>query len=362
MVRILVIEDEEDIQANIQDLLEIHGYEVITANDGKSGIDKVLSSNPDLIICDINMPVMNGLDLIKELRQYPEFYTIPFLFLTANVSKDSVRTGMGLGADDYITKPYKSSELIQAVEIRIEKSKKIKEIFLSKLDELKKNISFSIPHELRTPLNSIMGFSKLLLGNVSDFDSKDMENIIGHIHNSGARLLRLIENYTYFNNLSSGSLNPENITEPSTASPSNIIKEAVKSAMVDCIKGTTFEFDLCDDTPIRLSEPYFQKIIYEIMDNAIKFSDDNKPVKIVSVVSNGFYIVRTVNYGRGMERDDIKNIDSFMQFGRDKYEQQGLGLGLSIIKRLLELCRGKFQIDSILNETTTVRIYIPVSE
>lgn len=360
MERILIIEDEEDIQANIKDLLEIHDYEVITANDGKSGIEKVINYTPDLIICDINMPVMNGLDLIKELRQYPELYTIPFLFLTANASRESVRQGMGLGADDYITKPYKSAELVEAVRIRLEKSRKIKEIFLSKLNELKKNISFSIPHELRTPINAIMGFSKLLLGNVEDFEIKDMENIISHIHNSGARLLRLIENYSYFNNLSSGSITSFHVSNPPSLNPSEIIKTASKEVYENNPHNSKIDFELCDDLPIGISEAYFKKIVYEIIDNAIKFSYENKPIKLVSVVSSGFYILKTVNYGIGMNNDDIKNIDSFIQFDREKFEQQGMGLGLSIVKKLLELCGGKIQIESIPNDFTTVRVYIPL--
>lgn len=361
MYRILVIEDEEDIQANIQDLLEIHGYEVKTAGDGRAGIDMVLSTNPDLIICDINMPIMNGLDMIKELRQYPEFYTVPFLFLTANVGQDSVRLGMGLGADDYITKPYKSSDLIQAVEVRLEKSKKMKEIFLTKLDELKKNISFSIPHELRTPLNAIMGFSKLLMGNVSDFDSKEMESIICHIHDSGARLLRLIENYTYFNNLIQSNISFDNVAIPNTNNPAKTIIETANVVSKSYSNGNNIEFDLTDDKQILITEGYLHKVVFEVIDNAIKFSYENKAVRIISITNNGFYIISIKNFGRGMQREDIKNIDSFTQFERDNFEQQGLGLGLAITKKLLEIIGGKFQIESVPDDYTNVRLYIPLA-
>ncbi|MFA5511529.1 MAG: response regulator [Candidatus Kapaibacterium sp.] len=362
MERILVIEDEVEIQANIQDLLEIHGYEVLTAGDGRAGINSVISSSPDLIICDINMPIMNGLDLIKELKQYPEFYTIPFLFLTANASQDSVRIGMGLGADDYITKPYKSSELVEAVEVRLEKSKKLKELFLTKIEELKKNISFSIPHELRTPLNAIMGFSKLLMGNVKDFDSSEMENIIGHIHDSGARLLRLIENYTYLNNFISNSITAENIKEPHTTEPSVVIKKAVLNAVKHYAKNLSPLFDLCNDKVLQINEEYFYKLVFEIADNACKFSDEDKQVKVVSIYSKDFFIVKIENYGRGMDKNEIKDVDAFMQFGREEYEQQGLGLGLAIVKKILGTIGGKLQIDSVLYDFTAVRIYIPLAQ
>ena len=361
MSKVLIIEDEEDIRANIQDLLEIHDYEVITAGNGKDGIELVLTTSPELIICDINMPIMNGLDLIKELRQHPEFYTIPFLFLTANASEDSIRLGMSLGADDYITKPYKGTELIRAVEIRLEKSRKMKELLTTKLDELKKSISFSMPNQLSAPLNAIMSFSDLLKGNVSDFRSEEMDGIIDHIHDSGARLLRLVDNYTYFNKLIGGSLTKDILNESHTYSTVDLIKNIAENVTVNHSFKNDFLFELSDNKPVNLSEEYFIKVIYEVIDNAVKFSEPDKPVKIVSVSSGGFLIIKVINFGRGMSHDEIANIDSFMQFGRDSFEQQGLGLGLSIVTKILTVAGGKLQIESVPNDFTAVRIYFPLN-
>jgi two-component system, sensor histidine kinase and response regulator len=360
MSKVLIIEDEEDIRANIQDLLEIHDYEVITAGNGKDGIELVLTTSPDLIICDINMPVMNGLDLIKELRQHPEFYTIPFLFLTANASEDSIRLGMSLGADDYITKPYKGAELIRSVEIRLEKSRNMKELLTTKLDELKKSISFSIPNELSAPLNAIMSFSNLLKGNVSEFKSEEMNGIIDHIHDSGARLLRLVDNYTYFNNLIGGSLTKEILNDSENYSSVDLIQKITDKVASNHYYKNTIILELTENKPVNLAEEYFIKVMYEVLDNAVKFSEPEKPVKIVSVSSGGFYIIKVINSGRGMSKEEITNIDSFMQFGRDSFEQQGLGLGLSIVTKILSVAGGKIQIESVPNDFTAVRIYLPL--
>ncbi len=361
MEKILVVEDEEDIRRNIQDLLEINGYDVITASHGKEGFDLVLNSNPDLIICDINMPIMNGLDMIKDLQKFPQFYTIPFLFLTANSSQDYIRTGMGLGADDYITKPYKGNDLIKSVEVRFEKTRRIKELFTTKLDELKNNLSLSIPNELKEPLTAIMKFSKLLMGNLSEFDHKDMEGIIQHIHDSGARLMRLIENYSFYNNFLTGNVKKDDVISQNLISQNVVIKEVAETVMENYQNNVAFEYDLCGDVNINLSELYFKKVLFELIDNAVKFSYDGKPIKIVSITSGNSLILSILNQGRGMTKEEIISIDSFTQFNRDQHEQQGMGLGLAIVNQILKYADGKLRIESVIDDYTSIRIYLPLA-
>ncbi|MCW5883980.1 MAG: response regulator [Candidatus Kapabacteria bacterium] len=360
MKRILVIEDEDDIRSNVRDLMELNGYEVLCAENGKIGIELILSSKPDLIVCDINMPEMNGLELIKELRQYPEFYTTPFLFLTANASDDAVRTGMNLGADDYITKPYKGSELIRAVETRLKKNELMKDSLSNKVDDLIKNISMSMPGELTGTLNAIMGFSKILKGNVAEIKNEEMDGIIEHIHDSGARLMRLVDNYKYFNDLNSNIITSTDVKKIEDYSIESVIRSACGTAKSNYSKVKNITYELCPDKNIKIAEQYAYKILYEIADNAAKFSDPDKSLDVVSIASGGFYIIKIINFGRGMDKSEIQNIGSFMQFGREIFEQQGIGLGLAIVQNLLRLAGGKLQIDSNPNEYTSVRIYLPV--
>ncbi len=127
MIKILVIEDDSNIKQTITDLLETEGYEVIPACNGSEGIELAKKLLPDLIICDIVMPVKNGYDVINEVSKFPGTSLIPFLFLSARVEHTDVRQGMQLGADDYLTKPFKVEELLKAVEVRLKKSSLIKE-------------------------------------------------------------------------------------------------------------------------------------------------------------------------------------------------------------------------------------------
>jgi CRP/FNR family transcriptional regulator, cyclic AMP receptor protein len=126
MRKILVIEDNKDVRENIVEILELSGYEVLQAPDGKAGVEVALNANPDLIICDIMMPVLDGYGVLHLLNKHKETFGIPFIFLTAKSEKADFRKGMELGADDYITKPFDGIELLNAVEIRLKKTESLK--------------------------------------------------------------------------------------------------------------------------------------------------------------------------------------------------------------------------------------------
>ncbi len=127
MKKILVIEDNTEVRENIAEILELSNYEVVTAEDGKIGAELALKEIPDLIVCDIMMPVLDGYGVLHLLNKHIETYGIPFIFLTAKSEKADLRKGMELGADDYITKPFDGIELLNAIEIRLKKSESIKQ-------------------------------------------------------------------------------------------------------------------------------------------------------------------------------------------------------------------------------------------
>ncbi|MHA4808605.1 response regulator [Flavitalea flava] len=121
MRRLLVIDDHDDIRENIAEILSLAGYETQTAENGKKGVEKALKETPDLIICDIMMPELDGYGVLHLLRKNPSTENIPFIFLTARTERGDFRKGMEMGADDYITKPFDDIELLNAIEIRLRK-------------------------------------------------------------------------------------------------------------------------------------------------------------------------------------------------------------------------------------------------
>ncbi len=123
MKKILLIEDNTEIRENTAEILELAGYSVRTAENGKVGVEKALQEKPDLIVCDIMMPVLDGYGVLHLLNTNPVLSNIPFIFLTAKAERNDFRKGMELGADDYITKPFDEIELLTAIEQRFKKVK-----------------------------------------------------------------------------------------------------------------------------------------------------------------------------------------------------------------------------------------------
>lgn len=181
---ILVIEDDVTIQNNIQEILELEGFHVMTAEDGLEGIKLAQETNPALIICDVTMPKLSGYDVIEQLRQNPATKMIPFIFLTAKAERNDVRHGMNLGADDYLTKPFDLSELVEAVKIRLERHSLVMQHYEAERDratlleqkasqnqdfaEVKDELLQKLSQDLRDPISNISIAIRMLKSAASD--------------------------------------------------------------------------------------------------------------------------------------------------------------------------------------------------
>ena len=121
MKKILVIDDNNDIRDNTAEILELAGYAAVTAENGKKGVELAVRERPDLIVCDIMMPDLDGYGVLHLLKKNPDTENIPFIYLTAKTERGDFRKGMEMGADDYITKPFDDLELLRAIEIRLRK-------------------------------------------------------------------------------------------------------------------------------------------------------------------------------------------------------------------------------------------------
>ena len=127
MKSILVIDDNKDIRENTAEILDLAGYKTFTAENGKKGVELALKEKPDVIVCDIMMPELDGYGVLHLLRNKPEAQNIPFIFLTAKTERSDFRKGMEMGADDYVTKPFDDVELLNAIEMRLKKTEVMKQ-------------------------------------------------------------------------------------------------------------------------------------------------------------------------------------------------------------------------------------------
>lgn len=350
--KILVIEDTESILNAVKTILKMEGFNVITAKNGKHGIELAESHLPDLIISDIMMPEVNGYEVLKKLKENHSTSLIPFIFLTAKTSMAELRHGMGLGADDYIPKPFTSEELVHSVKTRLEKYHSFIQKNEEKIKYLTNNLSYVIPHEFNTPLTSIIGFSELL---VDISNQNNIKEIGQSIINSSKRLERLIKNFILYSQLEILNMNHQKTDEIQklvTPNPSAVIRGIALNKAITFNRTNTLFFDLAKDKKVFISPENLGKIIEELTDNAFKFSDINTNVEIRTIINKNKYYIHITNTGKEFNLKDIKDIGAYMQFQREKDEQQGFGLGLVISKKLTELHQGYFNIFPVKDKTT----------
>ncbi len=162
MKKILIIEDNDEVRENTAEIIELSNYKVLTAENGKAGVELALAEKPDLIICDIMMPVLDGYGVYHLLGKHTETASIPFIFLTAKSEKTDFRRGMEMGADDYITKPFDGIELLNAIEVRLKKNDLIKQHYkgADALNNFIKDVQESGKIKLSSDEREVFNYSK----------------------------------------------------------------------------------------------------------------------------------------------------------------------------------------------------------
>src|SRR5688500_11351016 len=201
MKKVLIIEDSCEVRGLISDMLSMNDFHVVEAENGLQGVQVAQQQLPDLILCDIHMPELDGFGALTRLRNTASTASIPFIFLTGATEKPRMRQGMELGADDYLTKPFTLQELLGAVRTRLEKKAVLAQQAERKLEELRGNISTALPHELLTPIAGILGFSSILLEDHALMSPKEVEESARNIHQAAVRLRRTIENFLLYSQI-----------------------------------------------------------------------------------------------------------------------------------------------------------------
>jgi two-component system, sensor histidine kinase and response regulator len=363
MTKILVIEDEALTRNVIVETLQWSGFTTITADNGRIGLQLAQEELPDLIICDVSMPEIDGFELLSLLKQDQKTVNIPFIFLTAQAGFRQSRQGMNLGADDYLPKPFDLEELNRTIKTQLNKKAARKKEQLTQLNELCVNITGSLPQELHTSLNGILGTTELLLTLDDSIDYDDRRELLEVINDSAQRLQCLTENFWFYTRLVLIHKDQDKLKQLRGERLSSNVKGIVESITKSLAKQWQRKDDLqlnLETADLSIAETDFQKIVYELVDNACKFSPPGKPIQINSQSQKGNLTLTVNDQGKGMTAEQIANIGAFRQFDRHKYEQQGLGLGLVIVKLLVELYHGKFIIASTPNIGTSIEISLPI--
>src|SRR5438477_6165809 len=201
MKTILIIDDDSAVMSLTTKTLRARGFQTLAANDGIAGVEMAKKHLPDMIISDIQMPELDSYETLAALRQDPVTAAIPFIFLSGLADRKHLRQGMGIGADDYLTKPFSVSELMAAVKTRLEKQAAVQRRSERKLEDLRGNIGMALPHELLTPLNGILGFASIMMEEEVVFEPREIRDFARNIQVAALRLHRLIENFIIYSEI-----------------------------------------------------------------------------------------------------------------------------------------------------------------
>lgn len=343
MEKILVIEDDSNIRENVVELLSAEGYTVIEAPDGIKGLQLIKAQNPDLILCDISMPGLSGYDVLNTIRSEGSHHS-PFIFLTAKTSREDYRTGMESGADDYLTKPFTRTELLNAIKSRLKRG----QLYEDKYIRLKSNVKYALPHEFLTPLSAILAASQIILEEEGKMETKQTYDFVRIINRSADTLKMTIDKYFFLIDLMMIKSDPDQIAQ---------LKKEITPAANKTLQSTAESVarllnrpeDLgiyAEDTDLAIKYEHFTRLVSELTENALKFSKKGDKVMVTGTVSGSDYILTVHNLGSSMSMEEIAATDEFVKFKKHIKERKGMGLGLGIVKNICGLINAGLVISS----------------
>jgi len=363
---ILVAEDEPNMLEMIAYLLEEEGYVVIQAASGEAALDILEEAKPDLIISDINMPGMDGFELCQRVRAEAEFSQTPFIFLSARSHRADVRRGMGLGADDYLTKPFETEELLSAVQIRLARAAEAQSAIHRAGADLQKKVIQALIHEFRTPLALVVGYVELLETAGHELKEDDFQTILHGLHSGSDRLRKLVEDFLLMSRLRTGDLARELSQNPrETYDPDRVIESVAAEALPQAALrhvSLTLHMGTPGET-LAVGHEHLAEIADRLVDNAIKFSKSGGGAVVITTrCQDDQWVLEITDNGVGIRQEALAWIfEAFHQVDRDKMEQQGSGVGLTIVRGLSEVYGGGVSVESAPGVGSTFVVWLPLA-
>ncbi len=369
MSKILVIEDEDLLRDEVLEWLNFEGYHPLGAENGKVGIALLQREKPDLIICDITMPELDGYSVLLEAHAKAETALIPFIIVTARASHEDIRKGMELGADDYITKPFTRLELLHAVQARLvrkdlqegEYQQQLRQMQLT-LDRtqerhlLRAKLLAMFSHDFDGPISSILITSGLLRTFSDDMDRATLLEHIERIDSSARLLQQMREDIMIVAQIETGTIkrNPEFLI------PAQFVERIIN--VFKAVHGDNYQIIVVDQTrqPINIDARLFRQITANLISNAMKYSPNGAEIRITLTATAGQLSLSVSDQGIGIPLEEQSLL--FEPFHRcsNVGNTGGSGLGLTIVNHAVKICNGSLRLQSEVGIGTTITVSLPI--
>jgi len=350
--KILVIEDGLDILENIRELLTEAGWRVHCATNGTDGIATAKSVLPDLILCDVMMPGCDGYDVLAALRADASTASIPLMFLTARTDRGSMRKGMEMGAEDYITKPFTRTELLAAVQARLERSDFLAERFRTQMEDLRDTIARTLPPQLLSPLNGILGLSSILVEEYDSIKRRELHDMAKSIEDSGHELHRMVRKFLTFSELSMIKLDSarmDALRRDNLCKVDEVGERTIRTLMESNPKAQRLVAKW-ESGLVSMSPYHYQRMLEELLENALLHSPEGSPVRL------------SVRARAGLLQIAIENAAESTSQLRLQDTPQGQGMGVVIARSICDLYGGSLHFESAKGEWTIAHVELPLLE
>jgi len=355
--RVLLIDDEPNLLLALGAYLRESGYEVVAVSSGEEGLERLRDWQPDVIICDIMMPGMDGCDVRQALEEDPRHRDTPFIFLTAKGQLDDRLAGLRSGADDYLVKPFEPAELEARVEALLRRVTRDHTAAAQEVEVLKENILATVTHELRSPVAVVRSTLELALEDAFGNDVEQERLFLSRALESTRSLQRLIDDLLLMAALDSGDL--EMFVEPVSVAD---LLEQVQIAVwrAEAADGLVVHEPVPLDLAVCADRRYLQTIVGHLVDNALKFSPA-APVEIQAEARNGGVAIMVADRGEGIAAEQLPHIfDRFYQGDMSSTRaHEGIGCGLYLVRALVEAHGGHVQVSSRVGEGSRFTVWLP---
>lgn len=365
--KILVVEDDALLQKMMADVLESAGYAVVMADNGHEGLLALAEHQPQLVVSDVSMPVMDGFAFYTAMRHQPAWMDVPVIFITARADKWSIRQGQRLGVDDYLVKPFDHEDLLSVVQGKLQRQAQMVEVRAQAVQQLKRSILTTLNHEFRTPLTHITTYTEMLRETDPAQHRADFEVFLRGIQAGSQRLLNLVEDFMLLVEFQTGEAQEAfaRRREPLTDLVSILYALVVQNLPGAQARGLTLTLDAPDTLPCVLGDrELLSNALRRLLDNAIKFSRHTGQVVMhAQATANSEVRITIADQGIGIRSDALETIfNLFEQVDRHYWEQQGIGAGLTIAHEVARLHHGYITVRSQVGVGSEFTLHLPLCD